>query len=139
MRGLPGSGKSTKARSLQRDYQLEGIRCVVCSTDNIQESCNGKYLFELEMLGTYHRACQKLAELCCKAQVPYIIIDNTNIRKRDYKFYLQVASSYNYDVEEIIVGESQPDEETLQLYASRNQHEVPIDVIRSMAQKFNTQ
>ena len=74
MRGVPGSGKSYKAKNLAQDGNG-----VVYSTDDFFE-VNGKYVFDGSKIGEYHKQNQLRTAQAMKQDLPLIIVDNTNIK-----------------------------------------------------------
>jgi predicted kinase len=96
MRGVSGSGKSTAAQKLVG---------TIFSTDDYF-MVKGKYLFDKRYLTTAHNKTQALVESWMMAYgdgnsgewKQNIIIDNTNITKRDMEPYLVLAKKYNYEV-----------------------------------------
>jgi predicted kinase len=159
MQGVPGSGKSTAARELHDEFNgtnladglpgYEPSYCDpdavypivnICSTDDINERLNGgKYIFEPAFLGRYHGINQSQAHQCMKARVNLVIIDNTNIKRRDYRNYLEYANLYGYEVVYYKVGETNfegANSTLAELYAERNTHGVPLEVILRMGRQF---
>ena len=93
MRGLPGSGKSTIVRAIAQSYQ----RSVVCSADDYFFK-DGVYKFDAACLSSAHESCQNKAKDSCNAGIPVVIVDNTNVRRWEMKFYLELASHRDYVV-----------------------------------------
>lgn len=146
MRGLPGSGKSTLAREIAQDHLSYGGNSVaICSTDDYHME-NGEYVFKPKMLGDFHVRNQMRAYDLISNGVELVIVDNTNIKRKDMMVYINNAGSCKYQVEEIIIGEEilVPNMDTsphdfmdyVTLCAQRNTHGVPQDVIERMARKF---
>jgi len=146
MRGIPGGGKSTIARETAREALLEGVKSVaICSTDDYH-MVDGEYVFQPKMLGEFHTRNQIRASNLCREGIELVIIDNTNIKKKDMYVYKSNAKSYGYDVHEHIVGEEYlvPGEEMtkqlidayIKLCANRNTHGVPHEVVERMARTF---
>lgn len=147
MRGIPGSGKSTKAKQIACDHIMEhGGSVVICSTDDYHME-NGEYVFKPDMLGQFHELNHQQAEAHMRNDVQLVIIDNTNVKRRDMKPYIDSANHFGYTVEEIIVGEddlfpslddANPHTfaDYIDLCARRNTHGVPRDAIERMARKF---
>lgn len=129
LQGPSGSGKSTLAKELTKD----ALNPHICSADNFFMR-NGKYEFNAKLLGQAHAWCRGNfhAALCLKADV--IVVDNTNTQRREYQPYLDIAMDAGYDVELVKVGKL--DEDNLKVYANRNKHGVPLDVIRKQAARI---
>jgi len=134
MIGVPGSGKSFEAKQLAQECEWsDGMIAVICSADHYFERY-GAYQFDASKLSLAHTFCQGKCLGALEAQADLVIIDNTNVQKRDRAPYIAMAKKYGYEVEERIVGEV--DEESLTLYAGRNQHGVGIDIIRRFASRL---
>ena len=144
MRGIPGSGKSTKAQEIARKHLENGGRSVaICSTDDYHME-GDEYVFKPKMLGDFHVRNQLRAYEYCRNGIELVIIDNTNIKRKDMTTYISNAKSCGYQIEEVIVGEdelmSDPTSPIFTSYidscAERNTHGVPRDVIDRMARTF---
>lgn len=90
MRGLPSSGKSTRAKI------LAGENGLVFSTDDffyqVEESfAPNKYSFNPNRLGEAHRWNQRRAFEAMESGVEVVVIDNTNTTKKEPKPYIEKA------------------------------------------------
>lgn len=85
MQGAPGSGKSTVARAIKGDNP----RCFICSTDDYHV-IDGKYVFQPDMLRTYHAMNLGRAKAMLDMAVD-VIVDNTNIRRWECREYVRYA------------------------------------------------
>lgn len=136
LRGIPGSGKSTKAKELQEHYRSMGLTCRIRSTDEqFVNKITGQYDFDPKKLGWAHNQNQMLVERDMHQERDVIIVDNTNIKKRDYARYLAFAAQYGYDVEYCIVGDYS-DRSNIEKYWKRNTHGVPIEAVTRMFDAF---
>lgn len=147
MRGIPGGGKSTKARAIAiKHLSQRGSSMAICSTDDYH-MVDGEYVFNAAMLGQFHELNHKRAEQFMRCETELVIIDNTNIKRRDMKPYRDSAEKLGYTVEEVIVGKNEllPDLEDacphkftdyIHMCAARNTHGVPLEAIEGMARKF---
>lgn len=140
MRGVPGAGKSTKVKEIVEKSYEEGFMAVdICSADNYFLRPDGVYDFNPRLLKNAHKWCREMVIKCMTSyddwgNADLIIVDNTNTRKWEYQHYLELAEKYGYEVEEIVVGEF--DKESIQKYAERNTHGVPVEKVREMAERF---
>jgi len=146
MRGVPGSGKSTKAKEIARAHMQEGGTSVaICATDDYHMK-DGVYVFQREKLGYFHtQNCIRVYELM-KLGIELVIVDNTNIKRRDMQAYVSNAGSCGYEVQEVVVGKEflipsmdmnpHAFNDYIQMCAQRNTHGVPKDVIDRMARTF---
>ena len=97
MRGLPGSGKSTKAKSIM-DYHLSiGINCIICSTDNFF-MINGEYKFVPEQLEYNHKLNINQFKTNCARVTKIIIVDNTNTTWKEINPYVDIGHMYGYNI-----------------------------------------
>ena len=149
LRGVPGSGKSTIAHNI---YDTVSNGCalsdvgvvriysaVICSTDDVCTMLNGgKYKFDPTRLGLYHSINQSVAHACMKQGIDCVIIDNTNIKHRDYEQYVATAQIYGYTIVKYKVGVTDfTNFPTLaDDYRHRNTHGVPLNTILRMGASF---
>jgi NEDD4-binding protein 2 len=89
MRGVPGSGKSTKAKMLAPKENI-------FSTD---EFWGPDYNFDITKIGEAHKWNQKRVYEAMQKGITPIVVDNTNITKRDYKAYIDMSFIFMYEVE----------------------------------------
>lgn len=129
VRGLPGSGKSRFVGDLVVDILTK----VVCSADDYFMK-NGKYDFHPEGLPEAHRKCQEKAEAAMKGDAHLVVIDNTCTRHWEMEPYYTLAERYGYYVTEITVGRVGQD--MVERYHLRNNHGVPVETIRKMAEQW---
>lgn len=124
MRGLPGSGKSTKAAeiALKRD-------AVVCSTDDYFVRPGGAYAWYAAELSAAHAWNLKRAQRWL-SEGDSVIVDNCNVKRAHFQPYLDLAPLFD-GVEIVVVGAL--DAASVKLYAARNQHSVPEATILRMA------
>lgn len=146
--GIPGSGKSYFTKQYLAKYPGE---YVICSADHHFESLAAKHKAELEAAGDpeaanapgykfdfmqlrqAHMDCQKKFVMALQQGVPLVIVDNTNITKKERHFYVQEGLKAGYEVE---IKAFPKDDASVQLAASRNTHGVPADKVaqRALAQ-----
>ncbi|EDL37755.1 Bcl3 binding protein [Mus musculus] len=99
LRGLPGSGKSFLARTLQEDNPGG----VILSTDDYFY-INGQYQFDVKYLGEAHEWNQNRGESGCAAKEAFekkvspVIIDNTNLQAWEMKPYVALSQKHKYKV-----------------------------------------
>ncbi|MDE1925129.1 MAG: ATP-binding protein [Patescibacteria group bacterium] len=120
MRGVPGSGKSTVAK------RIADSGGVIHSTDSYFYK-DGRYQFDLSLLGEYHQKnLQVFSESVCKG-VPVVVCDNTNVKREHWEPYAQVARNAGYIVAVVSLPHPEPS-----AAAERNTHQVPEHIIRRM-------
>lgn len=129
LRGLPGHGKSSLARFIQES--AGSLSVVVCSADHFFEDDEGNYKFNPAQIGTAHMLCQKNARLAMESSILTVIVDNTNVKRRDFHIYAELAKKLGYGVIELTVGNLNIDDAM-----ERNSHNVPRPAIEKMAQSL---
>ena len=135
MRGLSGSGKSKRVDEIISSTTAE--KFAVFSTDDIFME-NGEYNFRPEKLKEYHDLNFHFASRFMKACKKYngsalCIIDNTNTMKWEYGRYEESAKEHGF---EVVIVKIDWKEEDIPLYAERNSHGVPEEVIRNQAERW---
>lgn len=133
MRGLPGSGKSTKAETIASEAQAAGKTVTIRSTDD-QFMVFGVYRFDPKRIGAAHHLNHRAVEQDMKDNTEVIIVDNTSIKKWESRGYRDLAQQYGYKVEECVVGNFSPKD--AEVYHARNTHGVPLEVVKRMAAQF---
>ncbi|KAK7111636.1 2',3'-cyclic-nucleotide 3'-phosphodiesterase-like [Littorina saxatilis] len=130
MRGLPGSGKSTLVRAITEAY----ISSIVCSADDYFFQ-DGEYKFDASCLSSAHEACQNRAKAACNECVSPVLVDNTNVRRWEMKFYLELASHRNYVV--IPLQPKTPWRWNAVELADRNKHGVDVETLKRKVTQFD--
>ena len=147
MRGVPGSGKSTEAEKMVKEYcedMDDWTLGVVCSADKYFVRPDGVYDFSFKTLKNAHKWCRGTAEKWMSKDLgaaDLIVIDNTNTRLWEYETYLDLAKQYGYTVELKVVGKMDRitgkfNRDSVKEYAERNSHGVPVDKVIEMAERF---
>ncbi|CAL8068792.1 unnamed protein product [Calicophoron daubneyi] len=132
LRGPPGSGKSYICECIRTRFPT----AKVCSADEFWylESGGVEYQFDISRVSEAHEWCQNRAFNEAQAGSSPLVIDNTNIRSWETRYYTDLARKFNYTV--IMVVPQTPwrfDTETL---AMRNVHFVGIEAIESKIRNF---
>lgn len=131
MRGLPGSGKSTRARELLST----GHNGVILSTDDYFAYKND-YRYEPGLLGAAHEWNQHRASEALHDGRSPVIIDNTNLQAWEMKPYVEMALGKGYKVdfrEPDTSWKFNPYE-----LERRNKHGVPQEKIAQMMDRFSS-
>lgn len=126
LRGLPGSGKSTKANEI-------GANVNVFGSDSFW---GDEYDFDESRIGEAHRWNQKRVLDAINQNLSPIVVDNTNVSMYEFKPYVQMAIKHGYDIE--FVEPDTPWKFDANELASRNKHNVPLDVIQSMLDRWDS-
>jgi predicted kinase len=128
MRGACGSGKSTLISRLEKEYNKKAY---ICSADDYhyfgKEQILENYKFDLNNLHIAHKQCKEKFTEGLNNNEPLIVIDNTNIKERDYKFYYLTGREHLYNVifHTILPG-------TVEQHFKSNVHNVPRAAIEQM-------
>ena len=122
IRGVPGSGKTTLAETLE-----SMINGAVYSADDYF-MVNGEYQFDPTKLKQAHSWCQRnvrgeMRDFC----VDNIFVANTFTQEWEMKPYLDMAEEYGYRVFTIIVENR---------HGNKSVHNVPDDKIEQMKNRF---
>ncbi len=129
MRGVPGSGKSTKAKKISNGSGL------IFSTDDFF-IVKGEYIYDPKMIGQYHEQNFERTLKAMKEATPLIIIDNTNVKLWEMKKYVEAADQNGYHVQI-----EEPETQWAwnhKICSKKNSHGVPEDKIKIMIDNFQT-
>jgi hypothetical protein len=133
MRGIPGSGKSTKAKSIVGAGIIHSTDDLISSTGDYNKFFDDMLASnDFSRLSQMHLKNLENAIKSMEAGITPIIIDNTNIRPFESKPYIENALKLGYDdnnIKIIDVGTGGASAEEL---ANRNTHGVPLNKIQSM-------
>lgn len=122
LQGLPGAGKT---------HFTQGMKAVICSADDFFYTLGGgKYAFNVTRLGEAHGSCFRKFIKACQDGEEAIVVDNTNTTANEIAPYVLAGEAYGYNVS-ILRILCDPE-----VAASRNQHGVPLETIRKMAQRI---
>lgn len=133
MRGIPGSGKSTKAKTLVG-------KGVIHSTDDLIDA-TGDYKGYFEKMaktgdwsehGKMHHKNFINAKQSMEAGITPVIIDNTNIKANEPKKYVEAALQLGFDDNNIKFVDVADGGESAETLAQRNTHGVPLKTIQRM-------
>lgn len=119
VRGLPGAGKTTFARSIVPPSS-------VFSADDYFYDAEGNYHFDVGRLWPAHRSCQ-LAVAKAMKHGGDIAVANTFTRYREMKPYVKLAEEHGYRVFSLIVENR---------HGNVSLHNVPEEDVERMRQRF---
>lgn len=125
VRGLPGSGKSTFAKSIAKPYQ-------VFEADQYFMKF-GRYRFDASKLKDAHEDCKQRVARRMRENLfnslffSNIVVSNTFTQEWEMKFYRILARRYGYRVHTIIVENR---------HKGVNVHGVPEDKLQAMEDRF---
>lgn len=145
VRGVPGSGKSSMVTTLIQNsltIARQTNKVKVYSTDNYFVDPNtGEYKFDFNKLKENHQKCFDNCKKSMESNIPFIFLDNTNIKEIYIKPYRDIANLNGYNIMEIypndmfeLLGMDDPMEieRMLCLFVERNKHGVDKDTIKRM-------
>jgi len=117
LRGIPGSGKSTVAKS------IGGVHCEADQYFMV----NGEYVFEPTHIKDAHAFCQGRCQGAMEAGAERIVVSNTFTQEWEMESYMNLAKIHEYRVFSLIV-ENRHD--------GINEHNVPQTSIDRMKNRF---
>ena len=122
MRGTPGCGKTTWCKRMGKE--------VICSADDFFVSPAGVYKFDSEWIESAHNECVKKFQSLIESRSHVIVVDNPNMKKRDYEFYILEAEKAGYTVE--IINLMPPTFLKALVKGKRNIHGISEKIISEM-------
>lgn len=130
MRGIPGSGKTTKANELMK-ASPDSVRC---SADDFPGYyLSGSYQWSQETATLAYFYCRNLFLHHLAKGTSLIVVDNMHIKKRDYKFFKKEAIKNGYEVE---ICEIPFDKTQVSLYTRRNLHGITEERMLLLINKY---
>ena len=128
MRGVSGSGKSTRAREIKEP------NTVILSTDDLFV-IKDKYVFDPKKLPENHKRNQERCREHMILKTRTIIIDNTNIQSWEMWPYKQLALEHGYQVE--IMEIPAPNiEELVRRQETRGDKKIPRETLERMLERW---
>ena len=118
VRGIPGSGKSTFAKTLGGQHY---------EADMFFIDEDGNYKFDGTKIKDAHKWCQSFVETDMMLEYPKIVVSNTFTQEWEMKPYMDLAKEHGYKVFTIVVENR---------HGGNNVHNVPEDKIEQMANRF---
>jgi predicted kinase len=118
VRGIPGSGKSTFAKTLGgQNYEADMFF--------INE--NGEYNFDFTKIKDAHQWCQGMVKSDMILEYPKIVVSNTSTREWELEPYFEMAKEFGYNVFSVVVENR---------HGGTNTHGVPEDKLELMRNRF---
>jgi predicted kinase len=118
-RGIPGSGKSTFAKTLGGQHY---------EADMFFIDEEGNYKFDVTKIKEAHQWCQSIVKTDMILEYPKIVVSNTSTEEWEMEPYFTLAKEYGYTVFTIVVENR---------HGGVNQHGVPEDKLEQMRNRFN--
>jgi predicted kinase len=119
VRGIPGSGKSTFAKTLTSN---------VFEADHYFYDNDGNYNFIPSEIKQAHKECQDFVRYAMESSIEKIAVSNTFTQEWEMKPYFEMAKEYGYKVFSVIVENR---------HGNTNEHNVPEEKIEQMKNRFN--
>ena len=152
MRGVPGSGKTHRANEIHEAALRDGLTAEIYSTDNYF-MVNGVYRYDAAKIGLYHSLNQQAVSDAIREGIDVIIVDNTNVKSKDFLYYLEAGVLNDL---EVAFGEptspwwlaarprlgthcDKTAKELTPVFASRNNHGVDETVIARMLVRWENE
>lgn len=122
LRGIPGAGKSTFAKSIG-GVHIEADQFFMM---------NGKYNFDITKIKLAHKYCQNQTEAWMKTDGTQvnndkIVVSNTFTQEWEMEPYFKLAEKYGYRTFSLIVENR---------HGGVNEHDVPEDKLELMKTRF---
>jgi len=134
VRGLPGAGKTTRAKQIAQQFKRQGLKPVLITTDDFFEDGAGNYNFDPNLLPQAHaQSIKRTAQALAAGKVP--IVHNTFTQAWEAKPYREIAQEVGADVEVINVFDGGLSDVELEY---RNTHDVPLHAIKRMRQRWDS-
>jgi predicted kinase len=118
LRGLPGAGKSTLAKSLGGSH-MEADKYFMDK---------GEYKFDPSKTRDAHEWCQNAVRVWMINNTEKIVVSNTFTQTWEMDYYFELAEKYGYRVYSLIVENR---------HSGVNSHGVPEDKLQQMKQRFD--
>jgi predicted kinase len=137
-RGIPGSGKSTRAQELVAQYRNDGFCVQLFSTDDFWGNPYKFVSAKLKEAHLWNQHRTMLAMIEAHAnnhQDHLIVVDNTHISAWELRPYVKPAYLLGFDIE--FVEPSTAWAFDAEECARRNVHNVPLDTIRGMIARYD--
>jgi predicted kinase len=93
MRGVPGGGKTYRARQLTTNDLIFSADKWFSRTEDPEEYRKN---WAKEKLFTAHNWCKSMLSQAMQKGLGPVVVDNTNIKRRDFMPYIDMAKQYQY-------------------------------------------
>ncbi|MEW6467560.1 MAG: ATP-binding protein [Bacteroidota bacterium] len=123
LRGLPGSGKTTLAKTLSEN----GRYPVLSVDDYFTDADSGEYKFEFDKNHLAYKQCQERTREAMSREEEKIFLDNTFTMDWEMEPYFKLAAEFAYRVHVLTVEN---------YHGGKNAHGIPDEHIRKMAGKY---
>ena len=121
IRGLPGCGKTTFAKTLEQ----QGVK--IFAADDFFYNEHGDYNWDKDKIHLAHKHCQDNAMMAMKSGYD-IAVHNTLTTEKELLPYIAMAEGFGYQVISLIVENR---------HGNENVHGVPDETIKKMKDRFS--
>ena len=134
---LPGAGKSTLTQKMVDYYRSQCYTVYVCSADDyFKANAVGEYRYERNKISKAHFNCKEKFNICLndKSEKLVVIVDNTNVKWEDSKYYREEALKNDFELRFL-----EPDTNwkyDVQECSKRNTHNVFLFIMKNMWQSL---
>ena len=119
LRGLPGAGKSTLAKSISNQH--------VEADMYFERGLNNEYNFDPTKLKSAHEWCKMTTEMYMMDAYYKVVVSNTFTQEWEMEDYYKLAEKYGYRVYSLIVENR---------HNGVNEHGVPDEKLKQMKDRF---
>jgi len=122
LRGLPGSGKTSLAKSITGKHYEADMYFINPTT--------GTYMFDFKKISAAHGWCKWIVEEDMLKNEERIIVSNTFTQEWEMTAYYELAKKYDYTVFSLVVENR---------HGGVNVHGVPAETLDKMKTRFEVQ
>ncbi|ORX68875.1 hypothetical protein BCR32DRAFT_272480 [Anaeromyces robustus] len=133
LRGLPGSGKTTLAKSI-----LDNGAGIIHSSDDFFTNKRNIFRFDKSKLNEALKFNQQQCEESCRKGILRIIVDDNHVKRWSVKPIIETGKKYNY---KIIIREPETSwwkTRNVNEMAKRSRHNYQISVIKKLLEMWDT-
>lgn len=128
LRGCPGSGKSWLAKRL-----AGRLGAKVYSADDMLMA-DGNYVWTAGLCAVGHQINQKLVRTAMQRGDAYIVVDNTHLKPKQARPYVNMAKEYGYKIE--VREPETPWRHDVDELLARGQHGLPREAVEHMLETW---
>lgn len=123
IRGLPGAGKSTFAKTLSHALGAHHVEADMYHIDD-----TGEYSWKAENVHAAHEWCREVVMHCIEWNHDNIVVSNTFTTEKELKPYLGLAKQNGYRVVSLIIENR---------HGNESIHGVPEGTMQKMEDRFS--
>lgn len=123
LRGLPGAGKSTLARSMGFTKKQDWFEA-----DMYFEDSEGNYDFDIALLHSAHQWCEKAVKHLMQNDLDRVCVSNTLTTEKEVKIFTDMAVEYKYNIVSLVVENR---------HGNTSIHGVPTETLKKMENRFS--